>query len=637
MARILDGINEPQDLRPLTYQEMDQLAQEIREAIITTVSSNGGHLASNLGVVELTIALHRVFDSPKDKLVWDTSNQCYTHKLLTGRRERFASIRKAGGLSGFADPSESPHDTLCAGHAGTGLSIALGIASGAHHLKRDSYVVAIIGDGALTAGLSYEALNNMAHLKPKNFMVILNDNGMSISENIGWLTHWRDRIALHPEYDAVVQKSKDLAHKLPHGDFAWQLVKKVKDSLQGFIIPSMLWEEMGFKYLGPIDGHNIRELEEILKEARQHSHKTPLIHVITHKGKGYPPAEKDPVKYHQPGSPLSSDGSAPTYSRVFADTVIRLMEKDPRVVAISAAMMDGTGLIGVKDRFPDRVYDVGIAEQHAVSMAAGMARGGLKPIVAIYSTFLQRAFDQIVHDVCLQDLPVVLAIDRAGIVGEDGKSHQGAFDISSIRCLPNITMAAPKDENELQHLIYTAVKNDGPMAIRYPRGKGVGIPLDQALRDIPMGKGEVLRYGDDITIVALGSMVYPALEASRILEDENIGCTVVNARFIKPLDETLILEACGHTGRVVTVEEGMLAGGFGSAVLELLNAHDLKDMVVESIGMPDEFIEHGSQSYLRARYDLDSQGIVRRIKANFPELCRDVVPENSIIRTQEAI
>ena len=620
MHGILNKIDSPADLKALKYEELDDLAREIRQKIIAAVTKNGGHMASNLGVVELTLALHRVLQSPRDRIVWDTSNQCYAHKLITGRRDDFDNIRTMGGLSGFAEPSESPHDIFGAGHAGTGLSAALGVATALRLTYQDGYVVGVVGDGALTAGLSYEALNNIAHLKPKNLMVILNDNGMSISENVGWLTQWRNRIILRPDYRSLVEGGRSLAKVIPQGEMVWRLVKTIKDRLEGMIVPNMMWEEMGFRYLGPIDGHNISELETVIREAKKYTDKPPLIHVITHKGRGYTPAEQDPIKYHQPSSPSPTVAGAPTYSKVFADTLERLMEANPAVVAVSAAMLEGTGLTQVKRRFPERVFDVGVAEQHAVTVAAGMARGGLRPVVAIYSTFLQRSFDQIIHDVCIQNLPVVIGVDRAGLVGEDGKTHQGVFDIAYMRCLPNMVIAAPKDENELQHLIYTAIQRDGPMALRYPRGAGYGVDLDPKLQAVPIGKGEILRHGKDLTLVALGSMVYPALEAAETLANDGIECTVLNARFVKPLDEQLILESASRTGRVLTLEEHVLMGGFSSAVLELIDRAMPKGARVMSLGVPDRFIEHGPSSELRASLGLDTEGIIRRVKEAFPDL-----------------
>ncbi len=616
-TRLLDRVNEPSDLRGLSYRELDQLAQEIRETIIETVNRNGGHMASNLGVVELTIALHRVLQSPQDKIVWDTSNQCYTHKLLTGRRDRFSTIRTMGGLSGFSEPLESPHDIICAGHAGTGPSVALGLACSLGLQNSDRHVVAVIGDGALTAGSAYEALNNIVYLKPKNLILLLNDNGMSISDNIGWLTSWRHRITIHPEYRAFVEKSRQLAKVMPHGEVAYKIAKRLKNGLRGMIIPSMVWEEMGFKYLGPIDGHDIKELEKALEAARDYTDKPTFIHVITHKGRGYVPAEQNPTKYHQPSSPLGDLGSAPTYSKVFADTLIDIMQKDSKVVAVSAAMLEGTALVHVQKKFPQRVFDVGVAEQHAVSMAAGMAAGGLKPFVSIYSTFLQRAFDEIAHDVCLQNLSVVIMVDRAGIVGEDGKTHQGAFDISYLRCLPNMVLCAPKDECELRDMVLTAYKHNGPVAIRIPRGAGVGAKLDHALHQLPLGKCEVLREGNDVTLLPVGFTVYPALEAAEELALEGIECTVVNPRFIKPLDEELLLGACQRTGRVLTIEENVLAGGFGDAILELLQRHKIEDLKVAMLAMPDEFVEHGSQAAQRSKLGLDAKGIAKKVRSSF--------------------
>jgi 1-deoxy-D-xylulose-5-phosphate synthase len=616
MPSILERVHSPADIKGLSSQELGQLAQEARRLIIETVNRNGGHMASNLGVVELTIALHRVFNSPEDSLVFDTTNQCYTHKLLTGRFDRFPTLRTPGGLSGFCEPAESPHDVMAAGHAGTGLSIALGLAlSRSLQQAEDRYVACVVGDGALTSGMCYEALNNIAQLRPKNLIVILNDNGMSISDNVGWLTRWRDRVSLHPEYQAMVQRAKKAIQKMPKGELAWKLVKRAKDSIQGFIIPNLIWEEMGFKYIGPVDGHDFKALETALTLAQNSMEKPPFIHVITHKGRGYTPAEDDPVKFHQPGSPLgSSAAGAPTYSSVFARTVTHLMEQDPRVVGISAAMLEGTALVEAQKKFPDRVFDVGVAEEHAVTMAAGMAKGGLKPFVAIYSTFLQRGFDQVLHDVGLNTFPVVLAVDRAGLVGEDGKSHQGIFDIAYLRCIPNVIVAAPKDEDELQHLLYTAYLSPQPMAVRYPRGSGLGVPLSQELHEVPIGKGELLRQGKDGALVALGSMVSVSLKAAEILSKEGIECAVVNARFVKPLDMELLLSLCSKGLGLVTVEEHLLMGGFGSAVAEGLASHLLGQNLLGCIGLPDEFIEHSPRSLLLRRYGLTPEGVAARVK-----------------------
>ena len=616
-SRILDGIDAPADLKPLTYEQLPQVAQEARDTIISVIAERGGHLASNLGVVELTLALHRVFDSPKDKIVWDTTNQLYTHKLVTGRRDDFKDIRLQGGLSGFGEPAESPHDALCAGHAGTGLSIALGIAQGAVNRNSDSWTIAIVGDGAMTSGSSFEALNNIVHLNPERMIVVLNDNGMSISENIGFLTNWRKRLITHPQYQAMIRRMTALSKKVPTGELIYQLVKSLNDGVESFILPTMFWNEMGFQYLGPVDGHDFKQLEDTLRQAKQTEGAVPVIHVVTHKGHGYEPAEDDPIKFHQPSSPLGASTGAPTYSKVFAQTVSRLMKDDDSVVGISAAMLEGTGLAEVQRDFPDRVFDVGIAEQHAVSMAAGMASCGLNPFVSIYSTFLQRAFDQVVHDVCLQNLPVTLIADRAGIVGEDGKTHHGAFDISYLRCLPNAVVAAPTNENDLQHLVYTAYKHRGPFAIRIARGAATGAPLDDELKELPLGKGYVVREGNDVAIFALGKPAGPALEAAVKLADFGIDCGVINPLFIKPLDVKLLLDTARKTRRIVTVEENVLAGGFGSSVLEVLAEAGLDDVSVHRIGMPDSFVEHGTADAQRRELHLDAEGIVQKVLAAF--------------------
>ena len=619
-TRLLEGIDAPGDLKPLTHEELSQVAQEARDTIISVITERGGHLASNLGVVELTLALHRVFDSPKDRIVWDTTNQLYTHKLVTGRRDEFQDIRLEGGLSGFGEPSESPHDTLCAGHAGTGLSIALGIAQASTRQNPDSWTIAVVGDGAMTSGSSFEALNNIVHINPEKMVVVLNDNGMSISENIGFLTNWRKRLITHPQYQAMIRRMTEISKRVPTGELIYQLVKSLNDGVESFILPTMFWNEMGFRYLGPVDGHDFRQLEDTINQAKLSTDRVPVVHVVTHKGHGYEPAEDDPVKFHQPSSPLGSSSGAPTYSKVFAQTVAGLMRKDESVVGISAAMLEGTGLVEVQQEFPDRVFDVGIAEQHAVSVAAGMASAGLKPFVSIYSTFLQRAFDQVVHDVCLQNLPVTLIADRAGIVGEDGKTHHGAFDISYLRCLPNAVVAAPMNENDLQHLIYTAYKYQGPFAIRIARGTATGVPLDSELKELPIGKGYVVREGSDVAIFALGKSAGAALDASELLADFGIDCSVINPLFVKPLDIKLLLETVSKTKRIVTVEENVLAGGFGSAVLEALAEAGLNDVSVHRIGMPDSFVEHGTADAQRRQLYLDAEGIVQQVlSAFFPD------------------
>ena len=621
MAKVLDQVNSPADLKKLTYPELEQLSAEIREELIRRVSVNGGHLASNLGIVELTIALHRVFESPKDKLVWDVSHQTYVHKLLTGRKEKFASIRQYGGLSGFADRAESPHDAFGAGHACTSLSAALGMAL-ARDLTGESYeVVAIIGDAAFGGGMAFEALNHAGHLGRK-IIVVLNDNGMGISPSVGALSRLLKLVRLDIRYELAKKEAKKAFSYLPLGELAWAISKRAKRRLKRALIPGAFWEEFGFVYLGPVDGHNIKELESALIRARDYETRPTLIHVLTKKGKGYPPAEADATKFH--GLPPSEVKvkTSPSYSEIFAHTVLRLMQENERIVAITAAMLEGTGLSSVARQFPHRVFDVGICEQHAVTLAAGLATQGFIPIVAIYSTFLQRAYDQVIHDVCIQNLPVVFAIDRAGIVGDDGKTHQGAFDISYLRSIPNMIVAAPKDENELQHLLFTATKAGCPMAVRYPRGSGPGVSLKTEWQQIPIGKGEILREGKDLAILSIGSTVYPSLEAAKKLSEEGIDCAVVNARFAKPLDSELILNLAAKTKRILTVEENALAGGFGNAVLQLLEEAKFNEVQVECIGLPDKFIDHGPQGLFRSMFELDSEGIARRIKNSFPGLGR---------------
>ncbi len=591
--------------------------------IIDTITKRGGHLASNLGVIELTLALHRVFRSPKDRLIWDTSNQTYTHKLVTGRRDQFSTIRTPGGLSGFAEPAESVHDTLAAGHAGTGLSYALGEAVALQKNPEEPYVVAIVGDGALTSGPSYEALNNIGHLDPKRFVVVFNDNGWSISANIGWLTRWRNRIMLDPKYQRLRGMSHDLILKLPHGGQAWDLARKIRTSVESLILPNTIWEELGLYYIGPVDGHDKVKLEDAFKVARETAGKGApvVVHVLTQKGRGFAQAEQNPSRFHQPGTPVAATGAAPqrTYSQVFARTIIELMRNDPRIVAISAAMLEGTMLSEVQKEFPDRVFDVGIAAEHAVIMAAGMAKEGLRPVVDIYSTFLQRSFDQIIHDVALQALPVTFCIDRAGLVGDDGKTHQGVFDIAYTRIVPNLIVAAPKDENELRHLLKTALESGKPFAIRYPRGFGIGVSIDGPLQTIPIGTGELLRQGSDINLIAYGSSVMPCMDAAAELEHRGIDCGVVNARFVKPLDVALLQRVAQLAPRMMTVEEHLISGGFGSAVLEEVDRWR-KPVNVRVHAIPDQFIDHGPQALQRAKFRLDAAGIVEATLEMFPDL-----------------
>ncbi len=618
VSRLLNKIDSPADLKQLTLPELKKLAAEIRQELVATVTANGGHLASNLGVVELTIALHRVFDSPRDKIVWDVGHQSYVHKLLTGRRQRFFSLRQFGGLSGFTCRSESEHDPFGAGHASTSISAAMGMAI-ARDLAGDSYqVVAVIGDGAITGGMALEALNQVGHLGSR-LIVVLNDNGMSISPSVGALAKLLSKVRFDRRYYWAKEGARQVITTFPWGKRLWQASQRVKSGFKGLVMPTVIWEELGFTYMGPINGHDISELETALIQARDYLKPT-FVHVITAKGKGYLPAEENVVYFHGVPPKKVSTKAIPTYSEVFAQTVLRLAQENTRLVVVTPAMPEGNCLSIVASKFPRRVFDVGICEQHAVTFAAGLATQGFIPIVAIYSTFLQRAFDQIIHDVCLQELPVIFAIDRGGIVGDDGKTHQGTFDLSYLTLIPNLIVAAPKDENELQHLLYTAVTSGCPMAIRYPRGSGVGVELDTELNPIPIGKGEIVRYGEDVAILAIGATVAPALEAAQELALSGIEVTVVNARFAKPLDSELIIDVANQVKNLVTVEENALGGGFGSNVIELLQKSGLSDIQVKSLGIPDEFVEQGTQAILRSHYGLDAKGIARQVLTLFPNL-----------------
>ncbi len=615
---MLERINSPADLKSLTYPQLNELAVEIRDMLVRTVSENGGHLASSLGTVELTLALHRVFNSPEDKIIWDVGHQAYPHKLITGRREQFGTLRQYGGLAGFPERGESPHDPFSAGHSGTSISAALGMALARDMNHEKFHVIAVIGDGSLGAGIAFEAINHAGHLGTR-LIVLLNDNGMSISPSIGGLSRFLNQVRFDPKYESTKRGAHRTITRLPFGNTAWQISKRIKSGVESVILPSAFWEQLGFTYLGPVDGHNTRELEAALSRARDFETKPVVVHALTQKGKGYPAAEKDATRFHGVSPNRSPKSGAPSYSQVFGDTILQLMERDEKIVAVTAAMLDGTGLVKAAAKFPRRVFDVGICEQHAVTFAAGLAAQGLKPVVAIYSTFLQRAYDQLIHDVCMQKLPVVFAIDRAGIVGDDGKTHQGAFDISFLRAVPNMIIAAPKDEDEFRHLLYSAVCHGAPAAVRYPRGSGQGVAMSPELQLISPGKGEIIRQGSDLAILGIGPSVYAALTAAGQLSDVGIECAVANARFAKPVDKELITELA-HTRRLVTVEENALAGGFGSSVMETLQASGLNDVKVELIGLPDVFIEHGSQELFRARFELDAQGIARRVMATFPGL-----------------
>jgi 1-deoxy-D-xylulose-5-phosphate synthase len=626
---LLEKIKSPAELKSLKLSELDELAKEIRQLIVSTIGQNGGHMASNLGVVELTIAVHRIFNSPKDTILFDVSHQSYAHKILTGRAEGFEHIRTSGGFSGYFDPGESDHDILALGHAGCAPSIALGVALSSTMLKRDKYVVCICGDGSFTSGLAYEGLSNIVAANPRNLMVILNDNGMAISKNVGWLANWRsqwlpnlrDRLELDDDFQEFEKVTEALAPKIPLGEVALSLGKGVKSAIQKALVPEMghVFDEMGFNYLGPVDGHNVNQLIETIQSARLHSDKVPLIHVLTNKGQGWEPAANDPTKYHQPGPPSTGE-KKPTYSKVFADSMIRLMAENPKIVAISAAMLEGTGLTAVKEIFTDRVFDVGICEQHAVSMAAGMAREGLIPVVCIYSTFLQRAYDQILHDICMNGLHVVFAIDRAGMVGQDGKTHHGLFDISYMRTAPNMTVTVPKDENEMRHLLWTAVRGGGAWSIRFPRGEGRGVDTSGDMGPIQMGAAEVLLQGEDICLLCVGETSYHALDAVQLLQEEGINPAVVNLRFIKPIDSALGNALLDGYKEVWVIEDGTSVGGAAAAVMQAVELAKEErgrplecPMNIHSIAIPDEFPDHAEIPELRHAYSLDAQGIAARV------------------------
>ncbi|MBI2953518.1 MAG: 1-deoxy-D-xylulose-5-phosphate synthase [Chloroflexi bacterium] len=618
MSRVIDKINEPKDLKKLQPAELGELAHEVRQLLVETVTQTGGHLASNLGAVELTVALHAVFDSPRDKIVWDVGHQSYVHKLLTGRKGQFSTIRQYRGLSGFPDRKESAHDPFGAGHASTSVSAALGLAVARDLKGEDHHVVAVIGDGAMTGGLAFEGINNTGHLGTR-LIVVLNDNQMSISPNVGALAKHLSRLRTDPRYHRAKAGVENALLRLPLGRGIAGALKRLKQGVKGLVIPTMFWEELGFTYVGPVDGHDIAQLREMLTLAKA-VQRPVIVHVISTKGKGYGPAEEDAVAFHGVAPNGSAKSTAPTYTSVFGETLVKIAQQDSRVVAITAAMRDGTGLVKFATELPGRFFDVGIAEQHAVTFAAGLAARGIKPVVAIYSTFLQRAYDQVVHDVCAQNLPLLFCLDRAGIVGDDGRTHQGTFDISYLRHLPNMVVMVPKDENELQSMLWTGIGLDCPAAIRYPRGAGIGAALDEKPTPIRVGEAEILRAGRDIAILAIGCMVYPALQAADLLQREGILAAVVNARFVKPLDVKLIVSLASRFRRIVTVEENILAGGFGSAVLELLEERRVQDVQVIRIGLPDEFVEHGTQSILRDKYGLTAEGIAREVLNEFSDL-----------------
>jgi 1-deoxy-D-xylulose-5-phosphate synthase len=622
---LLESIDGPADLRRLPETALPEVAEELRRFLLASVSQSGGHLASGLGAVELTLALHYVFDTPRDLLVWDVGHQCYPHKVLTGRRGRFSTLRTYGGISGFLKREESEFDTFNAGHASTSISAALGMAA-ARDLKGEDYrVVAIIGDGGLTGGMAMEGLNQAGYLG-RRFMIILNDNEMSISPNVGALEGYLNRILHGQPYRRLKDDIESFLLHIPKvGEPMLKLAKQAEHMAKQLLVPGILFEELGFKYVGPINGHSLPQLLTTLRAHRDEAHPV-LVHVVTRKGKGYQPAEADPVFWHgatpfsvETGEVVKKKGGPPSYTKVFANSLVELARKDPRVVAITAAMPEGTGLDAFAKEFPDRCFDVGICEQHAVTFAAGLATRGLRPVVAIYSTFLQRAYDQIFHDVCLMRLPVVFALDRGGLVGADGPTHHGVFDLSYLRVYPELVVMAPKDEGELRDMVATSLSLNVPVAIRYPRGNGYGVALDRPPQALPFGRAEVLREGRDGLIWAIGTMASEARTAAERLADEGgPDLTVVNARFVKPLDAALLGEQLRPGSRVMTVEENALAGGFGAAVMEVACEVGASGLVFDRLGVPDEYQPHGSQEILRARLDLDIEGIIRRARAFFP-------------------
>lgn len=617
MSGLLKQIKSPEDLRKMRTADLSSLAQEIREVIINTVSQTGGHLASSLGVVELTLALHYVFDTPRDRLIWDVGHQSYAHKIITGRQERFHTLRQYGGVSGFPRREESPYDAFGTGHSGTSISAALGMVQ-ARCLRGEDYkVIAVIGDGSLTAGLAFEGLNQAGAME-KDLIVVLNDNELSISPNVGALSSYLNRLMTGHFANRFREEIKGFLRRLPGiGDSALKWARYAEESLKGFFLPGLLFEELGFKYIGPLPGHKIEALIENFRNVKNLRGPV-LVHVVTTKGKGYPPAEKDPVTFHgvgpfnvESGEILHNSAPSLSYTQVFSKAMVKLAKENPRLIGITAAMPQGTGLEAFAQEFPDRFFDVGIAEQHGVTFAAGLATEGYIPVVAIYSTFMQRSYDQILHDVCLQKLPVVLAMDRGGIVGQDGPTHHGLFDFSYLRHIPHLIVMAPKDENELQHMLKTAIYCGQPASLRYPRGNGWSLSLDEEIKELPIGKAEVLNEGNDLIILAIGSTVRPALEAAQNLFNQGINAQVINARFVKPLDEELICSLASEVPRIITVEENVLQGGFGSAVLELLEEKGVYPIKIKRLGIPDIFVEHGPQDLLRHKYGLDAEGIIK--------------------------
>jgi 1-deoxy-D-xylulose-5-phosphate synthase len=625
---LLENINSAADLRQLAIAQLPDVAAEIRQYILETMSRIGGHTGASLGAIELAVALHYAFDTPQDRLVWDVGHQAYAHKILTGRRELLPTIKQYGGISGFLRRDESEYDTFGAGHASTSLSAALGMAIARDKKGEQHHVVALIGDASLAGGMAMEAINQAGHLKTR-LIVVLNDNEMSIAPAVGALTGYLNRIRTAQGYHRFKDEVEETLLSIPSlGERLHHAAKTVKDAIAAAVLPGALVSELGFKYIGYVDGHNPRALVAALREAKQVKDGPVIVHALTTKGKGHPQAEKDYYRWHatgpfdlQTGKAIKSAAKAPTYTAVFGSTLCQLMEKDPKVVALTAAMPDGTGVCEALERFPDRSFDVGIAEQHCVTFAAGMSVEGLKPVCAIYSTFLQRGFDQLVHDVCIQNLNVKFCLDRGGIAGGDGPTHHGLLDIAYLRSVPNIIVMAPKDEGEMRDMMLTMLEHQGPAAMRYPRGNGVGADIERQPELLEVGKGEILRDGGEIAIIAYGSMVHPSLHAAENLAKKGIEATVVNARFVKPLDASLLLALARTKRLLVTVEEAYLAGGFGSAVLELLEENGLQDKVrVVRMGIPDRLVTHGDPKLLLAKYGLDADGIYTRVRESIDVL-----------------
>ena len=616
---VLSKVDYPSDIRQLSLPQLKQLCSDIREYMVDTISEIGGHFGGGLGTVELTVAIHKVFNTPHDLVVWDTGHQAYPHKIITGRKEALNRIRKFGGISGFLKRSESEYDSFGAGHASTSLSAALGMAVARDIRKEDRHVVAVIGDGAMTGGMAYEAMNNSGILK-SNLIVVLNDNNMSIAPNVWQISNYFTEMISHPDYNKFKGQIWDLTGKLDQfGDRVRRMAVRLEQGIKAVFTPGMLFEALGFRYFGPINGHNLHQVIKIFEQVKEL--KGPiLVHALTQKGKGYKPAENHSQRLHAStpfdkltGKAYKKDGTPPAYTKIFGNALVEIIEKNPKVVGITAAMPDGTGLDILKEKIPQNFYDVGIAEQHAVTFSAGLATQGIIPVVAVYSTFLQRAFDQIIHDVALQKLHVVFVLDRAGLVGADGPTHHGTFDLAYLRLIPGMVIMSPKDEAELRNMVYTAVEHcEGPVAVRYPRGSSLGVKLEDGFSQIEIGKSEKLTDGDDIAILAVGSMVEYALKASEILKADRTSCEIINMRFIKPLDTTRLDEIAARHDRIVTLEENNLPGGFGSAVIEYFNDKNYKNDILR-LGIPDKFIDHGTQKELHKQIEIDPEGIADRI------------------------